>query len=215
MPPKARKPGRTGNASTKKDRDGLTTQQRILVQKHFQGMSNAEAYWTAHPSSRANIMTAYTEARRTLSLPQCQRYLGKLRADAGYRFNVSTQRIIDELAKVAYANSMNYLRVGDSGEHEACLPGDLTEDELAAVASVETEKTSVAGKDGGAAVVTVKTKFKLHDKLNALEKLGRQAGMFREQVDINARVEIDDVTPIERARRIAFALASAGKTETR
>ena len=77
---------------------------------------------------------------------------------------VSADRVVRELAKVAFVNAGDLIDA-----RTASLKSDAAPDDLAAVQSV---KVKTFGEDG------LEQEVKLSDKLKALDLLGRNLGMF-------------------------------------
>jgi phage terminase small subunit len=103
-------------------------------------------------------------------------------AKAAVRFEVTADRVIGELAKIAFANISDVLRVGPDGEVEVNLEG-CTRDELAAVRDISIEEYP-AERDGKA---QRRVRIKLADKRGALVDLGKYLGLFVEP-SVNANI---------------------------
>jgi phage terminase small subunit len=83
---------------------------------------------------------------------------------------VSVARVVAELAAVAFPSMKDYAEWDDDGVK--LIPSkDLTRDMCRAIQSIKVTHT----RDG------VNVGFKLHDKLKALEQLGRTLGMFQNE----------------------------------
>lgn len=81
------------------------------------------------------------------------------------RTEITQDRVVTELARVAFANGTDYARVVDGGRAVELTDTDgLTDSQRAAVASIETTRYGV--------------KIGMYNKLRALELLGRHLGMF-------------------------------------
>lgn len=89
--------------------------------------------------------------------------------------------IVKELRKIGFANMEDYTTVDRDG---SLLPEftSVERDEMAAVSEFTVEEF----KDGRSDKREVRrTKFKLHDKANALIALGKHLGMFKDVVEID------------------------------
>lgn len=195
----------------KLDADGLTVQQRKLALRVAEGVPLLVAFREAYPNSRARDKTAKTEATRILKRPKVAAFRDGQRRKVLDRHDATVDRVVAELSAIAFANMADYVRIQD-GLASIDLE-NLTRVQAAAIGELRTEETRTGR--GDAARDVVKTTFKLHDKISALEKLGRHLGLFRDRVEVTGRdggaIQVDDVTPMERARRIAFVLAQAGR----
>lgn len=91
------------------------------------------------------------------------------------RYDVTTERVVAEIAKIAFASTGDYLRFTSDGEPIIDLSA-ATPDQLAALAEVTVEDfTEGRGED---ARDVRRVKFKLHDKLNGLDKLMKRLGAY-------------------------------------
>jgi phage terminase small subunit len=143
---------------------------------------------------------------------------------------VTIERVVDELAKLAFSNLGDFFRVNDDGMPVTDF-SDLTRDQMAALQQVSVEefkepgskprgrkpkgKEAEQGADDGN--IVRKVTFKLYDKRAALVDLGEHLGMFKKKVELTGKdggaikTEGDgaQLSPTELGRRIAFALARA------
>ena len=106
----------------------------------------------------------------------------ELLSEGAEKAGVTIQRIVDELAKVGFANMLDYMRAGPDGDPYLDFSA-LTRDQAAALAEVTVEDF----KDGRGELArdVRRVKFKLADKLSALEKLGKHLGMFKDKVELS------------------------------
>jgi phage terminase small subunit len=92
------------------------------------------------------------------------------------KLEVTAERIVQELAKIGFANMADYMTVGTDG-YPALDWSKLTRDQAAALSSV-TVDDFVEGR-GEDARAGKRVRFKLHDKRAALVDLGKNLGMFQ------------------------------------
>ena len=97
---------------------------------------------------------------------------------------VTVQRIVDELAKISFADRR---RLFDGDGH--LLPSDQWPDDLAAcVSGIEMDSKIVETKDGQK-VVAYPAKLRLVDKKGTLELLGRHLKMFVDRFEHGGEVK--------------------------
>ena len=92
---------------------------------------------------------------------------------------ITRTRVIDELARIGFANMDDYIRITNDGEPFIDL-SEMTREQAAAINEVTVEDFKDGrGKD---ARQVRRVKFKMNDKLAALDKIGRALRMFKDQV---------------------------------
>lgn len=90
---------------------------------------------------------------------------------------ITKEAVLGELAKIAFANMADYMRVDDDGQPSLNFK-DLTRDQAAALVEITVEEF----KDGRSDKREVRrVKFKLADKQDALVSLGKHLGLFIER----------------------------------
>lgn len=137
---------------------------------------------------------------RQLENPLVCAEIARLRQSLIERAEVTVESIVEELAKIGFANAGDFFDWGPGGVR-VLDKTDLTPAQTAAVAEVSETRT----KEGGT------IRVKLHDKPAALTQLGRHLGMFTD------KVEVDDISLLsdeERAKRVASILDAARARRT-
>lgn len=137
----------------------MTNKQEKFCQEYMIDLNATQAAIRAGYSPK----TANEQAGRLLVNVSIQNRIAQLQAEQSRRTGISADRVLRELAKVAFANA------GDIVDADATLKEDASPDDLAAVQSV---RVKVFGLDG------VEREIKLADKLKALDLLGRHIGLF-------------------------------------
>ena len=127
-----------------------------------------EEYMVDLNATQAAIRAGYSPASaktvgpRLLENVGVQKFIAQLQAEQSRRTGVSTDRVVRELAKIAFVNAADLI-----DPKTASLKSDASHDDLAAVQSV---KVKTFGEDG------LEQEVKLADKLRALDLLGKHLG---------------------------------------
>lgn len=101
------------------------------------------------------------------------------------KLEISTERVLQGLAQLAFSNALDYGSVDEEGEFSINLTG-TTRDQFAAVSEITSRSTRVGGgkttkgKKDAATVTERVTRLKLADKRPALVDLGRHLGIFKD-----------------------------------
>lgn len=151
--------------------EGLADKERVFVEEYLVDLNCRQAAIRCgyQPDSASN------SARKMLDKPNVAAAIDKALAE---RPGVTRARIVDELAKIAFANAGTFFKWGPDGV--LIVDSDSLEDGDRAVISEVTETRSESDSR-----TTVTTKIKLHDKLAALEKLGKTMGMYVDRQEIS------------------------------
>ena len=122
------------------------------------------------------VASAPTQASLLLDKDHIKDYINELLGDVKARTGVTEDKVINELANIAFANLKDYEKAIARGGL-ANLLKTISHQEASAISSlVETTKTT---KNGDYSHVRIK----LADKLRALEMLGRHLRMFEDKPD--------------------------------
>jgi phage terminase small subunit len=108
---------------------------------------------------------------------------GLLRAQQ--RYNVSADRVVAELARIAFSNLQDYLRTDSNGKTYFDFAG-ITRDQGAAIAELIIDEYK--GGQGDSARDVKRIRLKLADKRAALVDLGRHLGLFVDPNLLNVKV---------------------------
>ena len=189
------------NLAARKPRDSakLTDKEARFVEEYLVDLCAAGAATRAGYSPR----TAKEIGYELLHRPRVADAIKKRQAVLRKKIGIDQERVLGELARIGFANILDYIRVDGDGLARVDL-SELSRDTGAAVASVEVDTRREAGDSED---IIEKVKFKLHDKISALDKIARHLGMFVEKHEHTGKdgepLQLGDT---ELARQIAFLL---------
>lgn len=165
----------------------LTPKQERFVEEYLVDLNATQAAIRAGYSERTAGATGHENLRK----PEIAAAIQRAQEERSKRTEVTADRVLQELARIGFADVRN-LFTWDA-DRTAFVPSeDLTEDEAAAIAEVQSETTTFTDDDGNTET-RVKLKLKTYDKLGALDKLGKHLGLFVERVEHTGA----DGTPLE------------------
>jgi len=177
------------------------------------------AYLSVYPkSSEAAAQTGFSRLLRNAGFAARLAFLdARVTEQVVERSAITVERVIDELAKIGFANMGDYFRAGDDGVPRLRV-SELNRDQLAALQEVTCEEEIEPGEsDDDNPTIVRKTKFKLWDKRAALVDIGKHLGAFKDKVELTGKdggaveVKTEDLSQLELARRIAFALEAGAR----
>jgi phage terminase small subunit len=130
--------------------------------------------------------TAEQQGSRLLSNAKVRAYIDERMAEHSRRTGVTQERIIRELARIAFVNPPEVVDMDN-----ATIYGYATEDDTAAIASVKVKTIPTEAGTG------IEREIRFADKIKALELLGKRFGMWldRQQIDVQGAVQIVDDVP--------------------
>lgn len=154
----------------------LTRKQEEFVRQYLVDLNATAAYRRAGYTARGN--SAEVNAARLLRNAQVAAAIDKAMAERAARTEVNADRILSELAKIAFFDVRKALN--DDGSLKPI--SELDRETSAALMSLDVIQL---GKGEGGVI----RKVRLADKLRALELIGKHLGMFREREEINGCTE--------------------------
>ena len=126
--------------------------------------------------------TEYTDtnANKLLENTRIREAIDKAMAERSKRTGINQDRVIQELARIAFVNPQNVISAEDGSVRE-----DATEDDLACIQAVKVK--TMSGDKG----YSEEREVRLNDKMKALELLGKHLGMFTDKVELDADLELN------------------------
>lgn len=122
--------------------------------------------------------SAHAIAAENMQKPTIRARIDRAIAEQSKRTGINADRVVRELARVALANADDIIDAST-----ATLKKDVSRDDTAAIVSVRVKTIPTADGPG------VEREIKLHDKLKALELLGRHLGMFTDKVEHSGSID--------------------------
>jgi phage terminase small subunit len=154
----------------------LSPKQVRFIEEYLVDLNGKQAAIRAGYSAK----TAETQASRLLRNAKVRAEFERRQAKLAEKLEITQERIIGELAKLGFANMLDYMRRGPDGDPYLDFSA-LSRDQAAALTEVTVEDF----KDGRGedARDVRRVKFKLADKRAALVDLGRHLGIFKDRVE--------------------------------
>jgi phage terminase small subunit len=157
------------------------TRHEMFCQNLAKGMSDTDAY------ERAGYVRDDGNACHLSQKPHIRARVQELMEKAGKRAEITAARVLQEMAKLAFYNPADYIKIDEDGSAIVDL-SKLDRDQAAAITEVISER----GEDG-----KVKTRIKLADKKAALVELGRHFGLWIERVEHGRPGDFSDIQSTE------------------
>lgn len=174
-------------------------QQRFVLEYLIDLNATQAAIRAGYAPANANV-----EGSRLLANANIANAIAEAQAKRSSKLEVTADRVVQEYARIAFARMSDYVSFGPDGVTVKDLDY-LTPDQIAAIAEVSETKTQ-----GGGSV-----RFKLHDKLRALDALSKHLGLdapTKLAITDTAGNDVEPLSVEEQARQVAFLLA-AGQAE--
>ena len=154
----------------------MTRKQDRFVKEYLIDLNATQAAIRAGYSPK----TANEQGARLLANVSVQEAIAKAMAERSKRTGISQDRVIQELARIAFVNPQNVINPKD-----ASVKADATEDDLACIQSVKVK--TMDGEKGK----SVEREVRLNDKMKALELLGKHLGMFKDKLEVDADMDLN------------------------
>lgn len=149
----------------------MTKKQKLFVEEYLIDLNATQAAIRAGYSPG----TANEQGARLLANVSISRAIAQQMADRSRRTGVNADRVVLELARIAFANAGDLIDAGD-----ATLKDDASRDDLAAIQSIKVKDMGDMG---------IEREIRMADKIKALELLGRHLGMFNDRLRLDAKLD--------------------------
>lgn len=165
----------------------LTEKQRRFADEYLIDLNATQAAIRAGYS----VQSAKEIASENLSKPNIREYIEQRLAEHSRRTGANQERIMRELARIAFLNPVEIANFDDATIRESVSP-----DDAAAIASVKVKR--IPTPDG----VIVEREVKFADKIRALELLGKRFAMWTDKQQIDGSVGVTVIKDINRVKEV-------------
>lgn len=158
-----------------KPKRGLTNKQQMFVREYLVDLNATQAAIRAGYSAKTATWIGPQLLWKTHVAQAIQAEMDKRAA----KIDVTAEKVIAELAKMAFANLQDFYDKDGSLKDIHSLPRDVA----AALSQVETNLTEACAVQ----------KVKLHDKRGALELLGKHLKLFTDRIEHSGEITVEIV----------------------
>lgn len=161
----------------------MTKKQQLFCEEYLIDLNATQAAIRAgyKPESARSV------GSENLKKPEIRARIDKAMAERSKRTGVNADRVVRELARVAFVNASDVIDM-----NKATVIDGACADDTAAISSVKVK--NIPTDDGE----IVEREIRLADKLKALELLGKHIGMFTDRVEVKGQLDtgqkkLDDI----------------------
>ncbi len=152
----------------------MTKKQKRFVEEYLIDLNATQAAIRAGYSVDSASEIGY----ENLIKPDIQTAIAKAMAERSKRTGVNQDRVILELARLAF------VRMTDIVDDKAKIKTTATEDDLSCIEGIKYKQSK---SDTG---TSVEREVKIGSKIKALELLGKHLGMWNDKLDVNVAIPI-------------------------
>ncbi len=159
----------------------LTPKQEMFCREYLIDLNGTQAAIRAGYSPK----TANEQAAGLLAKPSIQEYVQSLMDRRAKRIEVTADMVLDELRKIGFADIRKAVKWGIAPldfTSENASPNGLNIYPVSLVPSETIDEDTVAAV-AEISLTQAGVKLKMHDKLSALEKLGKHLKLFTDKVE--------------------------------
>lgn len=156
----------------------MTAKQKRFVEEYLVDLNATQAAIRAGYSKK----TAHVVACENLTKPKIMEEVKRRQEEIQRKLEISQESVINELVAIIRANGADYAKVvntKNTGTHVEFIPTDaLAPEKLCAIASIKANSRGM--------------EVKTHDKLRAMELLGKFMGWFDQKESDSAGLSLTD-----------------------
>jgi len=159
----------------------LTPKQQRFIEEYLIDLNATQAAIRAGYSPK----TAHEQGAQLLAKISIREAIDKAIAERSRRTGITQDRVLRELAKVAFVNATDIINMDD-----AAIRDDANRDDTAAIAGVKVKRIPTEAGE------IIEREVKIYDKIKALELLGKHLGMFTDKLNVSAEMAVKIVDDI-------------------
>lgn len=162
----------------------LNPKQKLFVAEYLKDKSATQAAIRAGYSEK----TAHSQGPRLLGHVGVKTAIAEGLERLHKKLDISAERIREELARIAFADMADHVSVGTEGEVRIKSFDEMPEGSSRCISGIKEKRRILAGA-GEDAILESTLEYKHHDKVKALELLGKDQGMFKDKVEHTIEVK--------------------------
>ena len=154
----------------------LTKKESLFIKEYLKTKNATSAAKSAGYTAKRMDQQGYELLRK----PEISKAVSKGLQTLADNADVSAKRVIQELANIAFGHlGLVCIQSDDTGQLQLRRFNDMDVNHIGLISAVQVIETH--SKDGD--VLGIKTNFKMHDKLKALELLSKHLGLLNGETD--------------------------------
>lgn len=188
----------------------FTPKQRLFI-KNYVIHKNA---------SKAAIEAGYSKkcarqiGRQNLTKVYIAEAIEKLLKVLEYKAEVTAERVIKEIAILAFADSKDFFYIDEDGQKVARRLDEIPEGMTRAIESISEDRVIRENPDGSQIIVHDKVKYKLHSKPRSLEMLCKHLGLYAdEKIRLGLSFQSEDGDPVEFVMKVVHTNGTSAEEE--
>ena len=174
----------------------LTAKQQRFCDEYLIDLNATQAAIRAGYSEK----TAYSAGQRMLKNVEVQAYINVRKMDRIERTEITQDKVLQELALIAFSNAADYASVVEKeamvevdGNMQPMYDSEGNAIKYRTVEPILTEKLNENQKRALAVIKKGRDGFEIrpHDKVRALELLGKHLGMWTDKIELDADMDLN------------------------
>ena len=157
----------------------MTDKQKIFCDEYLIDFNESRDEKVAYPDCKTDA-AARANSSRLLTNDNIQEYLKTKRAELGNKMEITQERVLKEMARIAFGDVRKLY--DDNGSLKFIK--NIDEDAASIIAGIETAE-AFEGYGEDREMIGYTKKVKLADKAKALDMLGKYFGMFKDKIEID------------------------------
>lgn len=159
----------------------LSEKQQAFIREYTKDWNGTQAAIRAGYAPR----TANEQASRMLANVNIADAVAREKARLIGEAGITAERIMKELAALAFAQMPDFMEWGDDGQMRLKPSSQLSDMQAAAISQITENEKYIKALGKGEKLMSRERSIKLHDKLSAIEKLMKHMGMIVDKKEIS------------------------------
>ncbi len=185
----------------------ITDKMRQFVDEYLIDLNATQAAIRAGYSEA----TAQEQSSQLLARADIRALIEEAQKDRVDRVQISQDTTVNELKRIAFSDVADFVIVKEGGVIEQRPFNELKKEQTRCVKKIKQTVRTAQSSDGSILHQTATLEIELHDKLKALELLGRHLGMFNDSIRLKSEEPLPLTISFEVAPQVAEVIVTRGQ----